>query len=231
MGIKLKSLLESNPHLQKPKADEPEKTGEMPTSYEIVWLEENDEGIIEEKGKTFKSKESFEEFCCELEENPNFIQINKKIEPSKVESVDQPSTDYKEIKESLILGGNVHMLKENYKRFFGGLGLGFQNKNVRSYLSENSNTAIDTINHNGQNLTLHKIGDNPMKIQFHLEDENGEPYLDLSTILPDNLLDGAVWVKSGDIEEEIADTLDILSKTDRTTKGGYNTYIMYNIIG
>jgi len=90
-------------------------------------------------------------------------------------------------------------------------------------------TYIDTINFNGEQLTLHKIADNPMKIQYYLETSDGEPYIDISTILPDNLLVDAVWVKAGGEEEQIADTLDFLEKTDRTTEGGFNTYILYNV--
>ena len=109
MKIKLKQLLEKSSNLENAKAAEPEKSGEMPSSYELVWLEEDGTEIVEKK-KTFKDKEKYDEFCCELEENPNFLQINKSVEPSKVESVDQPSEDYKEIKENV--------LSENYKRFF-----------------------------------------------------------------------------------------------------------------
>jgi len=109
MKIKLKQLLEKSSNLENAKAAEPEKSGEMPRSYELVWLEEDGTEIVEKK-KTFKDKEKFDEFRCELEESPNFLQINKSVEPSKVESVDQPSEEYKEIKENI--------LAKNYKRFF-----------------------------------------------------------------------------------------------------------------
>ena len=90
-------------------------------------------------------------------------------------------------------------------------------------------TYIKTIKYNGKKLTLHKVADTPLKTQFYLDTMSGETYIDINKILPDNLLMDAIWVEKGGTEEKIADTLDILSKTDRTTKSGYNTYILYNI--
>lgn len=69
----------------------------------------------------------------------------------------------------------------------------------------------------------------PFKDYIYLEDENNNPYIDVNTILSDNGLLGAVWVKVGGKEEKIANNLDFLVRTDRTTKSGYNTYVMYNI--
>jgi hypothetical protein len=92
-------------------------------------------------------------------------------------------------------------------------------------------TYIRTINFNGKKLTLHKVADNPMKVQFYLNTTRGESYVDINKILPTNMLVDAIWVETGGIEEKIADTLEFLEKTDRTTKSGYNNFIMYNIVG
>lgn len=91
-------------------------------------------------------------------------------------------------------------------------------------------TFVKTIDLEDEKLNLHKVAKNPMKVQFYLETIDGELYIDLNKILPDNMLIDAVWVKVGGEEERIADMLnDILSKTDKKTKSGFNTYVMYEI--
>lgn len=100
-------------HLTDPKAKEQEKTGQMPDNYEVVWLESNG-NEIEEKKKSFSSQEKFLEFYEELCCNDNFLQVNYMHEPSLVDSVDQPSTDYKEIKENRRLNENKQLLKEQF---------------------------------------------------------------------------------------------------------------------
>lgn len=95
---------------------------------------------------------------------------------------------------------------------------------------ETDSTYIKTIKFNGKRLTLHKVADNPMKIQFYLDNINGEPYIDINKIIPTNMLIDAIWVKIGGEEEKIADMLnDILQKTKKTTNNGYNNYVMYKI--
>ena len=89
---------------------------------------------------------------------------------------------------------------------------------------------VKTIKFNGRKLTLHRVADNPMKVQFYLDTVKGEPYIDINKIIPTNMLIDAVWVKVGGTEEKIADMLgDILQKTNKTTNSGYDNYVMYNI--
>lgn len=90
-------------------------------------------------------------------------------------------------------------------------------------------TYISTIEFKGKKLTLHKAADDPMKVQFYLNTIKGEPYVDINKILPMNMLVNAIWVETGGIEEEIADMIVFLEKTDRTTKSGYNNFIMYKV--
>lgn len=91
-------------------------------------------------------------------------------------------------------------------------------------------TYIKTIKFDGEELTLHKVSDTPMKTLYYLDTLDGESYIDINTILPDNLLIDAVWVKVGGDEEKIADSLDIFKKTEKKTSSGYNKYVMYDII-
>ena len=90
-------------------------------------------------------------------------------------------------------------------------------------------TYVKTIKFNGKKLTLHKFSDNPMKVLFYLNTMKGESYIDINTIISDNMLIGAIWVKIGGEEEKIANEIDILQKTNRTTVCGYNNYAMYSI--
>lgn len=113
LKIKKKRKIMAKLHLTDPKAKEQEKTGQMPDNYEVVWLESNG-NEIEEKKKSFSSKEKFLEFYEELCCNDNFLQVNYMHEPSLVDSVDQPSTDYKEIKENRRLNENKQLLKEQF---------------------------------------------------------------------------------------------------------------------
>lgn len=94
----------------------------------------------------------------------------------------------------------------------------------------NDTSYLKTITYNGRKLSLHRIADNPMKVQFYLETMKGESFVDINQILPTNMLIDAIWVKIGGIEEIIANTLDFLKITNRTTKNGYNNYVMFNII-
>ena len=79
--MKRRSIREAKMNLEDPKADKPEKTGEMPSKYELCWSQYDNEGNIETKDKTFDSLEKFIEFKEELELDPNFLQIHKKVEP------------------------------------------------------------------------------------------------------------------------------------------------------
>ena len=108
----------------------------------------------------------------------------------------------------------------------------FENYNNINENNENvDNTYIKTIEFNGEKLALHKYSDNPMSVLFYLDTMDGESYMDINTTIKTNMLIDAIWVKNGGDEEIIADGLDFLEKTDRTTKSGFNKYIMYNIIG
>jgi hypothetical protein len=80
--MKRRSIREAKMTLEDPKADKPEKTGDMPSKYELYWSQFNDEGEIEEKDKSFDSLEKFIEFKDELELDPNFLQIHRKVEPA-----------------------------------------------------------------------------------------------------------------------------------------------------
>lgn len=91
------------------------------------------------------------------------------------------------------------------------------------------NTYIKDVRYKDKNLKLHKVYNNPMKVLYWLETMQGESYIDINTILETNLLVDAIWVKIGGDEEKIADSLDFLEKTNKTTKSGYNSYVMYNI--
>jgi hypothetical protein len=52
----------------------------------------------------------------------------------------------------------------------------------------------------------------------------------LNKILLGNALVDAIWVEKGGEEEEIADMLSFLKKTNLTTTSGFNTYIKYDIV-
>ncbi len=80
----------------------------------------------------------------------------------------------------------------------------------------------------GEYITFIKQNDKGI-IYVYGEDQNGEPYIDISTNLPDNPLVDAIWVEVGGDEEKIANKLNFLTKTNRTAKSGYNKYIMYNV--
>jgi len=105
-------------------------------------------------------------------------------------------------------------------------------KTLNEFIKENvqeENTFIKTIKHDGEELQLHKVADDPFKVQYYLEDEEG-PYIDINKILPDNMLLDAIWVEKGGEEEKIADGLDFLEKTEKTTKSGFSQFILYDII-
>ena len=111
-----------------------------------------------------------------------------------------------------------------------------KNKYIKSFLESTQSDDIDetyikTIEFEGEKLTLHKVADNPMKTQLYLDTLDGESYIDINKILPTNMLVDAVWVEVGGTEEKVADTLDILKKTSKTTSNGHSKYVMYNIVG
>jgi hypothetical protein len=100
-----KSLREANMTLEDPKADKPEVAGEMPSKYELYWSQFNDNGEIEEKDKSFDSLEKFIEFKEELELDPNFLQIHRKVEPAFMDEMPGAKSEEMEkvkIKESKI---------------------------------------------------------------------------------------------------------------------------------
>jgi hypothetical protein len=100
-----KSLREANMTLEDPKADKPENTGDMPSKYELYWSQFNDKGEIEEKDKSFDSLEKFIEFKEELELDPNFLQIHRKVEPAFMDEMPGAKSEEMEkvkIKESKI---------------------------------------------------------------------------------------------------------------------------------
>lgn len=116
---------------------------------------------------------------------------------------------------------NMGIIKTKMKDFI-------KEQNVQdSYEDE---TYVKTMKFNGEKLTLHKFSESPMKTLYYLDTLDGESYIDINTILPDNLLIDAIWVKVGGDEEKIADSLDIFKKTEKKTSSGYNKYVMYDII-
>lgn len=95
-------------------------------------------------------------------------------------------------------------------------------------LKENEDKPIEKIKLNSNTLYIFHI-EEPFKDYIYAVDQYGDPYIDVSTILPDNKLLNAVWVKMGGEEEKIADKLSFLEKTKAQTKSGYDSFIMYNI--
>jgi hypothetical protein len=95
---------------------------------------------------------------------------------------------------------------------------------------KNQNTFIKVIVFEGKKLKLSKVSDAGMNTVLYLDTMRGEPYIDINKILPDNYLLDAIWVQVGGKEEKIADTLDILKKTNAKTKSGFNQYVMYDIL-
>jgi len=101
--MKRKSIREAQDTLESPKADKPEKTGDMPSKYELYWSQFNDEGEIEEKDKSFDSLEKFIEFKDELELDPNFLQIHRKVEPAFMDEMPgAKSEEMEKVKESKV---------------------------------------------------------------------------------------------------------------------------------
>ena len=104
-------------------------------------------------------------------------------------------------------------------------------KQVIKEEAENDNI-FTTIKINGKQYNVLFDSKDQFKPFIYIESLDGEPYIDINTILADNLLLGAVWVKQGGKEEKLADTLTkLLKKSNRSTKNGFNTYILYDIIG
>lgn len=86
-------IREADGHLESPKADSPEKTGEMTDKYELHWSEINDEGEIDRKDKSFDSFEKFDEFKNELESSFNFLQIDRQVIPSNMDAMEGPKSE------------------------------------------------------------------------------------------------------------------------------------------
>lgn len=114
-----KSLREANMTLEDPKADKPESTGDMPSKYELYWSQFNDNGEIEEKDKSFDSLEKFIEFKEELELDPNFLQIHRKVEPAFMDEMPGAKSEEMEkvkIKEFKQRKSKMRILKETKLR-------------------------------------------------------------------------------------------------------------------
>jgi hypothetical protein len=98
----------------------------------------------------------------------------------------------------------------------------------KSQIKENEDKPVEKIKFNSNILYIFHI-EEPFKDYIYAADKYGDPYIDVSTILPDNKLVNAVWVKMGGKEEKIADKLSFLEKTKAQTQSGYDNFIMYNI--
>jgi hypothetical protein len=108
-------MREAKMTLEDPKADKPEKTGDMPSKYELYWSQFNDEGEIEEKDKSFDSLEKFIEFKDELELDPNFLQIHRKVVPTFMDELPKAKSEEMEkikIKETKQRKSTMRSLKE-----------------------------------------------------------------------------------------------------------------------
>jgi hypothetical protein len=108
--MKRKSISEAKMTLEDPKADKPEKTGDMPSKYELYWSEFNDKGEIVEKDKSFASLEKFIEFKDELELNPNFLQIHRKVEPAFMDEL--PAAKSEEMEKVKVKESKMRRLKK-----------------------------------------------------------------------------------------------------------------------
>lgn len=102
-------------------------------------------------------------------------------------------------------------------------------KLVRVVIKEESEEPKQKIKIGGEILSVYLIN-NPFDSYVYILDSEGELYIDISTNLPDNQLDRAIWVEVGGKEEKIADNLKFLQKTSATSKSGYNTYVKYDIV-
>lgn len=98
---------------------------------------------------------------------------------------------------------------------------------VENFLKEN--TEGTPIKINNKVLYLFHIKQ-PFKDYIYIEDKNGELYYDITTILPENQLLDAVWVKMNDDVEKIANKINFLKATDVITKSGYNQYRKFDIV-
>jgi hypothetical protein len=86
-------IREADGHLESPKADSPEKTGEMADKYELYWSEINNEGEIDRKDKKFDNFEKFDEFKKELESSFNFLQIDRQVIPANMDAMEGPKSE------------------------------------------------------------------------------------------------------------------------------------------
>ncbi len=75
---------------------------------------------------------------------------------------------------------------------------------------------------------IEKVDNDPFRVQFFLNNKRGECMMELNKILPENLLINAIWVRVGSAEEQYADKMKDLSRTDAITTSGFNSYRMYN---
>jgi hypothetical protein len=91
--MKRRAIREANMHLESPKADSPEKTGEMADKFELHWSEINNDGEIDRKDKKFDNFEKFDEFKKELESSFNFLQIDREVIPTNMDAMEEPKSE------------------------------------------------------------------------------------------------------------------------------------------
>ncbi len=91
--MKKRIIREAETHLESPKADKPETTGEMPSKFKLYWTEIDDDGNITNKDKSFDSFEKFDEFKSELESNYNFLQIDRQEIPANMDAMEGPKSE------------------------------------------------------------------------------------------------------------------------------------------
>lgn len=82
--------------------------------------------------------------------------------------------------------------------------------------------------HNKRKLVA-SLNPAPFAAGVFVDEENGQPYADVSTRIVQNPLLDAVWVKKGDIQEVLADKIGFMVKTSVETQAGFNTYIKYDL--
>jgi len=100
---------------------------------------------------------------------------------------------------------------------------------VRSIIKEQMERPKQTLKYDGDDIEIY-YDDTPGKSYIYAMDAEGEPYIDVSTVLRDNPLVDAVWVKKGGEEEKIADKLKFIKKSKVMTKSGFATFIKYDVV-
>lgn len=94
----------------------------------------------------------------------------------------------------------------------------------------NEPVLVKEIDLDGQKLFVYKYYVSPYETSFYVEDENGEPYIDINKNIQFKPVLNGIWVQQGGEEEKIANMLvDDMKKTITTTTSGYNTYTLYII--